>query len=120
MNEQMTEILSEARRGITEILEHGFKVRGIKLRPDVKKRLVRDHLILLAIGDDEEGEETKWTLFGYPVDEGDMKEDFKIEFRAGTHVLELGPDEKIVKAHSYTHDGLKMASYQFVKREAAE
>ncbi|MGI6836123.1 hypothetical protein RY280_23420 [Bacillus paralicheniformis] len=120
MNEQMTEILSEARRGIREILEHGFEVKEIKLRSDVKKRLVRDHLDLLAIEGDEEREETPWTLFGYPVDEWAMKEDFKIEFRAGTHVLELGPDEKIVKAHSYTHDGLKMVSYQFVKREAAE
>ncbi|MCY8074254.1 hypothetical protein [Bacillus haynesii] len=117
MNEQMTEILSEARRGIREILEHGFKVKEIKLRPDVKKRLVRDHLLLFAIGDDEEGEKTEWTLFGYPVDAGVMKEDFKIEFGDGTHVLELGPDEEIVKAHSYTHDGLIMVSYQVVRRK---
>jgi hypothetical protein len=113
----MTEILSEARRGIREILEHGFEVKKINLRPDVKKRLVRDHLILFAIGDDEEGEETEWTLFGYPVDAGSAKEDFKIEFRAGTHVLELGPDEEIVKAHSYTHDGLIRVSYQVVRRK---
>ncbi|MEC1863145.1 hypothetical protein ABE387_05180 [Bacillus licheniformis] len=116
----MADILREVRRGIGEVSERGFEVKAIKLRPDVKERLVRDHLDLLAIEGDEEREETPWTLFGYPVDEGAMKEDFKIEFRAGTHVLELGPDEKIVKAHSYTHDGLKMASYQFVKREAAE
>ncbi|WP_195536874.1 hypothetical protein [Bacillus paralicheniformis] len=119
MNEQMTEILSEARRGIREILEHGFEVKKINLRPDVKRRLARDHLDLLAIvgKDDEEGEKTKWKIFNYPVDGGFMKEDFKIEFRVGTHILELGPDEEIVKAHSYTHDGLIRVSYQVVRRK---
>ncbi|WP_271725625.1 hypothetical protein [Bacillus paralicheniformis] len=129
MNEQMTEILSEARRGIREILEHGFEVKKINLRPDVKRRLVRDHLDLLAIEDAGGEEKTKWTLFSFPLDAGFMKEDFKIEFRAGASVLELGPGEVIVPSHEHlirvqTANGpvdyIQTVQFMIIKKEAAE
>ncbi|MCY8609905.1 hypothetical protein MOD72_12030 [Bacillus haynesii] len=110
----MTDILSEVRRGLGEIVEHGFEVKKIKLRPDVKRRLVRDHLDLLALEDDGEGEKTKWKIFNYPVDVGFMKEDFKIEFRVGMRILELGPGEVIVTSH------IQAVQFMIVKKEAAE
>ncbi|MCF7617384.1 hypothetical protein L3137_08850 [Bacillus sonorensis] len=114
----MSDIISRVEMGIRGILEHGFEVKEIKLRPDVQEKLVEDHRYLIVIIETEK--EPDLTLFGFPVEPVDMKEEFKIEFRAEKYVLELGPDEEIVKSHSYTHDGLIMVSYQVVKREAAE